>query len=150
YLEKRALGLLEALPQEKLSWRPAEGVRSAGEIFMHLAVSPFYLAGQVGLPPPKDISGKLEKTVTDKAQIGEYLKKGFEQARKALLFVTDADLDATKKNPFLGIEMSKRMYLMGMAMHGASHLAQLGIYARLNGITPPWIVEEMKRREEMK
>src|SRR5437773_4956382 len=86
YLEKRAVGLLEAMPQEKLSWRPAEGVRSASEIFMHMAISPFFLAERVGLPRPKDLSGKLEKTVTDKAQIMEYLVKGFEQARKAVHF----------------------------------------------------------------
>jgi uncharacterized damage-inducible protein DinB len=150
YLEKRAMGLLEAMPQEKLSWRPAEGARSASEIFMHMAISPFFLASMVGLPRPKDLSGKLEKTVTDKAQIAEYLRRGFDQARKAVHFVSDADLDTTKKNPFMGVEMSKRLYLMGTAMHGASHLAQLGVYARMNGITPPWIIEEMKRREQMK
>jgi len=38
---KRALALAEAMPQGKFAWRPMEGVRSYGEVCMHMAGSNF-------------------------------------------------------------------------------------------------------------
>jgi uncharacterized damage-inducible protein DinB len=146
--EARALKLLAALPQEKLSWRPAEGVRSASELFMHVALSPFFIGTMVGVERPKGLR-KLEKTVADKAEIAEHLKRGFAHARKAILSVSEGDLDKTKKAPW-GMEHSMRFYLLILPQHVGVHLAQLGLYARLNGIEPPWVSEERKRAAERK
>src|SRR6266852_1882163 len=36
YYEQRYTRLAEAMPTEKYAWRPAEGVRSVGEVFTHI------------------------------------------------------------------------------------------------------------------
>jgi len=36
-LQGRFLALAEVFPAEKYSWRPGAGVRSVGEVFMHVA-----------------------------------------------------------------------------------------------------------------
>lgn len=41
-LQARFLALANAIPDEKYSWRPAPGVRSIGETFLHVA-SQYYL-----------------------------------------------------------------------------------------------------------
>src|SRR6266404_1741419 len=33
-LEKKSVSLAEAIPEEKYTWRPGEGVRSIGEVYM--------------------------------------------------------------------------------------------------------------------
>src|ERR1700688_2228362 len=51
--------LAEAIPQDKFSWRPGEGVRSISELFLHIAGSGFFFPTMKGAPPaagftPKD------------------------------------------------------------------------------------------------
>ena len=41
-LQTKFLALAEAIPADKYSWRPAPGVRSVGEVFMHVA-SEYYV-----------------------------------------------------------------------------------------------------------
>ena len=41
-LQSKFLALAEAIPAEKYAWRPAPGVRSVGEAFMHVA-SEYYV-----------------------------------------------------------------------------------------------------------
>src|SRR6201998_3093654 len=47
HLQQKYTALAQAIPQEKYSWRPAEGVRSINEPFLHVAGAGFYL------PTPK-------------------------------------------------------------------------------------------------
>ncbi len=39
YYEQRYMRLAEARPAEKYTWRPAEGVRSVGEVFTHITAA---------------------------------------------------------------------------------------------------------------
>ena len=50
HLEKETVALAEAAPQEKYSWRPGEGVRSVGEVFMHMAAGNYSYARMTGQP----------------------------------------------------------------------------------------------------
>lgn len=150
FLEKRIYGLLEAFPQDKLATRPAEDMKTAAALFVHIGNSPFYLGGLLGIARPKDMDGyALEKKLTEKAEITEHLKQGFEQNRKVVGSFPDAQLEETLKTPW-GREMSKRNVLALFGKHIAGHLLQLGIYARIAGFTPPWVLEEKKQREAMK
>ena len=40
---RELIGLAEATPADKFSWRPAPGVRSTSEVYMHIAIANFYL-----------------------------------------------------------------------------------------------------------
>jgi hypothetical protein len=44
--------LAEAIPAEKYTWRPAPGVRSIAEVFLHVSAANFDLYKLVGTPPP--------------------------------------------------------------------------------------------------
>src|SRR4030067_2651351 len=48
YVQGQILQLAEAMPEDKYSWRPAEGVRSVGEVFMHIGVGDYFSLSYVG------------------------------------------------------------------------------------------------------
>src|SRR5262245_5154422 len=72
---KKLIDLAEAFPADKYSWRPAPDIRSVGQIFVHVANSASTTPTNLGMKPVEGISRESEKTVTDKAQIVELLKK---------------------------------------------------------------------------
>src|SRR6202040_1483729 len=41
--QEKLVALAEAMPADKYGWRPGEGVRSVGEVFMHVASANFFL-----------------------------------------------------------------------------------------------------------
>src|SRR3974377_498142 len=47
--------LAEAPPAEKSAWRPAPGVRSTSEVYMHIATANFYLLSVTGPKMPADL-----------------------------------------------------------------------------------------------
>jgi len=135
-LEKKLVSLAEAVPADKFGWRPAEGVRSVSEVYMHVVGGNYMLPTMIGTKMPAGITRDMEKTVTDKAKVIENLKASFAHVRKAVEGVPDADLD--KKVKFFGTEKSEREMLMLLTNHAHEHLGQSIAYARMNGVTPPW------------
>ena len=52
-LEEKIVGLAEAIPEDKYTWRPGEGVRSVSEAFLHIASVNYRLPNMIGSPPPE-------------------------------------------------------------------------------------------------
>jgi hypothetical protein len=48
HVSQQLIALAEATPAEKFSWRPAPGVRSTSEVYMHIAEANFYLLSVTG------------------------------------------------------------------------------------------------------
>ena len=144
-VEKEILALAEAVPAEKYSWRPAEGVRSIGEVYMHIAGANYLIPSFAGVKIPDGISPGMEKTVTDKAAIIEALKKSFAHLRNAIAATKDADLDKPVK--FFGMDSTVRGLYLVAANHEHEHLGQSIAYARMNGIVPPWTAERQERQK---
>ncbi len=141
-LQVKFLALANAFPADKYAWRPAAGVRSVGEAFMHVA-SEFYVYTPMayGAPPSPVIpreKGAMKKfeAMSSKPEVLEHLKNGFAYT-KATLGALDAQALTGPKKLFGGehtiIETS-----IGMGADLHEHLGQLIAYARMNGITPPW------------
>src|SRR5580704_2846840 len=63
------LALAKAIPEEKYKWRPMEGVRSFGEVFVHMAGSTLLFCSYAGVPPPPGPAHDLAAI---------YMKRGFE------------------------------------------------------------------------
>ena len=61
------------MPEEKYAWRPAEGVRSIGEVYVHIAGANYLFSTFIGAKVPAGITPTMEKTVTKKAEIVELL-----------------------------------------------------------------------------
>lgn len=139
-VEKKVTSLAQAVPQEKYSWRPGEGVRSVSEVFVHIAGANFLFPTFIGVKAPAGLSRDAEKTMTDKAKIAEFLKQSFQHARQAAQGVSDADLD--KPTKLFGRPSTTREVLLIMATHMHEHLGQSIAYARVNGVVPPWSAKE--------
>jgi uncharacterized damage-inducible protein DinB len=138
-VEKELLGLAEATPAEKFSWRPAEGVRSISEVYMHLAGANYLLMSFAGVKPPAGSSASetsMEKTVTEKAAVIAELKKSFAHLRTAVISIPDADLE--KPVTYFGRKGTIGSLILVTANHEHEHLGQSIAYARMNGIVPPW------------
>src|ERR1700730_5708638 len=70
HVSKQLIALAEATPAEKFTWRPAPGVRSISEVYMHIALANFYLLGVTGPKVPAEVkSDSMEKSVTAKAEV---------------------------------------------------------------------------------
>lgn len=134
---KKLVDLAQAVPADKYGWRPAPGVRSVGEVYMHVVAGNSLIPSFVGVKRMEGITRDSEKSVTDKAQIVELLKKSFENAKAASAAIPDADLDKMYKT-FGGREMTGRQVLTLIETHMHEHLGQSIAYARMNGVTPPW------------
>ena len=141
--EEKIMALANAVPEEKYSWRPAEGVRSVGEVYMHIVSANCYFPTLIGMKPPEGFSQELDKTVTKKADIITWLKKSFDQSRKAITTASDEAL--AKKVDFFGTETTGEGALMIMVTHMHEHLGQSIAYARSNGIVPPWSAKQNQK-----
>lgn len=76
-MENKLVTLAEAIPAEKYSWRPAQGVRSVSEVFMHVAGANYFMTGPVGVKPPAGFGFNSEKTVTEKGKVIQALRASF-------------------------------------------------------------------------
>src|SRR5438093_7353124 len=73
-VQKKIVDLAAAMPAEKYNWRPAAGVRSVSEVYMHIAGGNYLLATFVGMKPPIADAEALEK-ITDKQRVLTELRK---------------------------------------------------------------------------
>jgi hypothetical protein len=53
HVSSQLIALAEATPEEKFSWRPAPGVRSTSEVYMHIAIANFGLLAFTGPKVPR-------------------------------------------------------------------------------------------------
>jgi uncharacterized damage-inducible protein DinB len=140
-VESKMVALAEATPQEKYSWRPAEGVRSVSEVFVHIASANFFFVTMTGVKMPAGVvSPNSEKTVTDKAKVVALLKQSFAHVRDNVSAMSDADM--AKDTKMFGKPATYETVLFTMANHMHEHLGQSIAYARVNGIVPPWSKKE--------
>ncbi len=147
-VQDKIVSLAEAMPQDKFVWRPAEGVRSVSEVFMHIAGANYMFPTVVGVKKPEGLTPDMEKTVTDKAKVIEVLKQSFEHVRKAMVSVADEDLD--KKVDLFDHETTYRGVFFTTANHMHEHLGQAIAYARMNGVVPPWTAKEQAEAAKKK
>jgi len=134
---KKLVDLAQAEPADKYGWRPSPGVRSIGEVYMHVVGGNSSIPSFIGAKRMDGVTRDSEKTVTDKAKIVDLLQKSIANARAAGMSVSEADLDKKVKT-FGGREMTERQVLLLILTHMHEHLGQSIAYARTNGITPPW------------
>jgi uncharacterized damage-inducible protein DinB len=135
HVSRQLIALAEATPAEKFAWRPAPGVRSTGEVYMHIAIANFYLLSATGIKEP-DLPDSMEKSVTAKADIIDWLKRSLEAVKTARAQLKPGDLQRKVKIENKVVDVDG-MYLR-IIIHDNEHMGQLVAYARMNGIVPPW------------
>jgi uncharacterized damage-inducible protein DinB len=137
HVSRQLISLAQAIPADKYSWRPAKGVRSVSEVFMHIAIANFYLLSITGPKMPADItSDEIEETVTSKAEVIGFLERSLAAVKTARAQLKPGDLDRKVKIQGKTVTIDG-MYLR-IIVHDNEHMGQLVAYARINGIAPPW------------
>lgn len=141
-LHAKFTALAEAFPADKYSWRPAPGVRSVGEVFMHVASEfYFYTPAIFGAVPSPVVEGnragfeKFEK-MSSKPEVLKHLKEGFAYGRQAVAVLEEAKITGVHKIFGHDRQVIEMSFDMTDDLH--EHLGQLIAYARMNGVKPPW------------
>ena len=137
HVSRQLIALAEAMPAEKFAWRPAQGVRSTSEVFMHIALASFYLLSVTGPKMPADIKAEnMESAVTAKGEVVDWLKRSLEAVKNAHLAVKPTDVQ--RKVKVNGRDSTVDAMYLRIIVHANEHMGQLVAYARMNGVVPPW------------
>ncbi len=144
FYEQRFTRLAEAIPADKYAWRPAEGVRSIGEVYMHVVGANYGFAKMLGTDFPAGVDPKTMMAIAgDKAKVVQALKDSFAHMRQAILAIKDSDLENSLKTPRGQSTVRGAFFLI--SGHYGEHLGQSIAYAREVGIVPPWTEERQKQ-----
>lgn len=147
YYEQRYTRLAEAVPADKYTWRPAEGVRSVGEVFTHMITANYGVARALGTALPAGFDPKaITALSTDKPKVLQALKDSFAHFRGAIIALNEAD--AEKPQNMFNRHTTLRGSFVVITGHFGEHLGQSIAYARVNGVVPPWTEEFQKQQEK--
>ncbi len=143
-VEKKVMGLANALPAGAYDWRPSKAARSTGEVLAHIAADNYFLPAAMGIAAPAETgvtkeyktAEAFEKKTRTRDQIIAELQKSFAFLKNAMSGVSDAKL--AEPLDVFGQKMTHRSLWISTATHLHEHLGQLIAYARGNNITPPW------------
>ncbi len=142
-LEEKLLALAEAMDEDLYDWRPMEGVRSVGEVFMHVAADNYFmpiLAG-VAAPAATGITLDYEATVVPfesralpRAETIAVLRESFVHLRSAMA----ASPPMEEERDVFGNQATVQGVWVQTVTHLHEHLGQSIAYARTNRVVPPW------------
>jgi uncharacterized damage-inducible protein DinB len=143
--EQELVQLASAVPPEKFSWRPGPGVRSFGEVLLHVAGGNYELGELWGVKPPAGVDlKKIEQQGSDKGNSIAAMRVSFELIRQSIAAMPDSEVE--KSISFFGRPGTVRRAMISAAMHAHEHLGQEIAYARVMGIVPPWTAAEQKKK----
>ncbi|HZR23351.1 MAG TPA: DinB family protein [Vicinamibacterales bacterium] len=137
-LHTKFVGLANAFPQDKYTWKPMDGVRSVADVLMLAAFEgySFVPTGFGGKAADLGPDAAKLRTLTDKAAVIEHLNKGFAHAKAQLESIDPATLTGKRKMMGRDLSVIDTALFIGGDLH--EHLGQLIAYARMNHIVPPW------------
>jgi uncharacterized damage-inducible protein DinB len=144
----RIASLANAMPADKFDWRPGPGVRSVGEVYVHIAETNVLLLGYVGVRVDfhgprfsgKNSAGEVvarnlefEKIVHGKDNIVALLERTLDAVKSGL-----ANADMEKPVEMFGRRTTVGAVYLRLLAHANEHTGQAVAYARINGVVPPW------------
>ena len=119
----------------KYDWKPAEGVRSVGDVFNLIVKENGILLGTLtGAGAGQGGGGGAPVTEPEKVQ--EALKASYASLQKAIEGLSDADLKTPVK--LFNKDFTKEGAVRYLFADQHEHLGQSIAYARSNGVVPPW------------
>lgn len=143
-VQKKFIDLANAIPESAFAYRPGAGVRSTGEVLLHVASDNYLIPIAMGKAAPAS-SGitsdyntaiTFEKKTMTKAQVIAELEASFKHLHQAMALTTDAN--AREMIKFFGQDWSRERAMVLTVTHLHEHLGQLIAYARTSGVKPPW------------
>ena len=140
---EKLVALAEAMPEEAYGWRPMEGVRSVGDVFIHVAADNWFGPALMGVVAPAETG-----VTTEDATVRAYQERSL--SKEEILDEMEASFQhllaaMETKAPQAGEEVTLRGNPMTMAdlwvrlvVHMHEHLGQSVAYARSLEVVPPW------------
>ena len=143
-VQKKLIDLAKAMPANTYDWRPGPGVRSVGEVFLHVASENYLIPIMMGKPAPAATGITSDYKTADtyehrkltKQQIVAELEASFPNLHQGMGLTTDANAGETIK--FFGQDVTRVRAMVGTVTHLHEHLGQAIAYARSNKVVPPW------------
>lgn len=143
-VQKKIVELAKATPESAYGWRPAAGVRSIGEVLLHVAADNYLIPIAMGKPAPAatgitadfKTAAAYERRTLTKAQLVAELEASFTHLHDAMRLTTDQNVGESVK--FFGMDATRQRAMIMTVTHMHEHLGQLIAYARSNNVTPPW------------
>jgi len=134
--------MADAVPDSAWGYRPMEGVRSFGEVFIHIAAdnwAPVWmdlgLTEETPVGRSMDAMREYQANARSKAETKEELERSF----RYLLAALDASRGHFTDRVMMGeTEWGLGEMWIALATHMHEHLGQSIAYARANRIVPPW------------
>ena len=122
---------LKVTPEHLLSWAPKEGMQSFGILFIHISTSVDWWLTTVFKDGGQWIPASHHR-LDDKESLDNHLEFSFERLEH---FIGSADLSQM----YISKEEALRgaWIILHLFEHDIQHLAQIKVYLRQNGITPP-------------
>ena len=148
-VQKKFVDLANAIPDNKLTWRPSKDSRSFAEVFLHVAGERYGILSLMGAEKPAGFDGKtFDKSTTDRAQIVAELNKSWDFTQKTINGMPNAEFAKLLRK--LGPQANAGDVIYILVADAHEHLGQAIAYARENGIVPPWTAEVQKKAAEKK
>jgi hypothetical protein len=137
HMEKGLIGLAEAMPEDKYSFKPSAGkfdgvMDFAGQV-KHLAGGISMYAGAIlGEKPPAEPA-----SLKTKAELVQYLKSSLTYAHKAIASLDEKTMFTPIPPPFGKNQTTRLALTIAMVAHPMDHYGQMVEYLRGAGIVPP-------------
>lgn len=143
-VERKMIGLAKAVPADKYPWRPGAGIRSIGDLVMHVTADNHFFPAILGTPadPATGITAEFktaqafeQRKLSRDSAIVE-LERSFAFLKKSLAATPEAKL--TDKVSMFGQQFTVQQAWLLATVHLHEHLGQFIAYARSNDVKPPW------------
>ena len=121
----------------KYDWRPAQGIRSVGEV-LNLIVTENNMLASLLSGTQQGRGGGMGRgpAITDAAALQDALKTSYAAVSKALSGLSADDLNAPVT--LFGRNTTKQGAVLMLLIDQHEHLGQSIAYTRSNGVVPPW------------
>lgn len=133
--DEALIDLLGRLPESTASWAPWEGAMTTLQLGDHIyMVDELMVASVVGRDP--ELKPEPSKSL---AELRENFMVASRRHHEELGRLTPEDFE--RPISFMGREMAVRDLLLSLIAHEAHHKGQMFVYARIQGVEPPFYIK---------
>ena len=128
-------GIVEAMPDDKFSFKPTPAEQTFAERVLHVATTDLFILQALG---GKTAAPMINQKAATKAELLAALKQTFDYGDAVIQEFGDQQwIERVAPPPFLGPSASRVRIIYFDMQHSEDMYGQFVVYVRLNGVTPP-------------
>lgn len=134
---EKFVALAEAMPADRYTWSPGEGVMPVAQVYMHVSRYNYgYPSENLGMAAPAGVNLETMEQERRKEAVLQALRQSMEFVRSNASKMSAERL--AQKTELYGREVPSWSVLLQLLAHMNEHLGQSIAYARMNNVVPPW------------